>query len=58
MLRLVCSLIGLSVIGLFLAQTTFNALILEIYALRAALGRLRVQDGIISGLKNNHTGEV
>lgn len=53
-----CSLIDVSVVGLFLAQTTFNALDLGIYALRTALGRLRVQDGIISGLKNDHTGEV
>lgn len=57
-LRPVCSLIGVSVIGFFLAQATFDAVILGIYPFGAALGRVRVQDGIISGFKIDHTGEV
>lgn len=43
-LRPVCSLIGVSVIGFFLAQATFDAVILGIYPFGAALGRVRVQD--------------
>lgn len=58
MLRPVCSLIGVSVIGLFLAQATLDALILGICPFGAALGRVRVQDIISSGFKNDHTGKV